>query len=111
MEIINGSEEAEFLLLQGRPIDEPVVQHGPFVMNYPAEIRDTFMEFQQTESMDHCRDPEPGGDTCRVKHLSCLLLLDEYAKVHVLNTVISKLLPDWVIQWCLETHPNVFLYK
>lgn len=39
---------AEFLLLQGRDIGEPVVQHGPFVMSSKAEIRDAFEDYQRT---------------------------------------------------------------
>ncbi|MDZ7774323.1 MAG: pirin-like C-terminal cupin domain-containing protein [Bacteroidales bacterium] len=31
--IDNGKKEAFLLMLQARPIKEPVVQHGPFVMN------------------------------------------------------------------------------
>jgi redox-sensitive bicupin YhaK (pirin superfamily) len=41
-----GSTRA--LLLQGRPIDEPVVQHGPFVMNSEQEIRQAFADYQRT---------------------------------------------------------------
>ena len=41
----NGSDEGELLLLQGRPIGEPVVQHGPFVMNTPQEIRTAIEDF------------------------------------------------------------------
>jgi quercetin 2,3-dioxygenase len=44
-----GDEIVEILLLQGRPIGEPVVQHGPFVMNSQEEIVKTIRDYQQTE--------------------------------------------------------------
>jgi hypothetical protein len=46
--IQNGKEETEFLLLQGKPIGEPVVQYGPFVMNSRAEIQQAFEDYQRT---------------------------------------------------------------
>ncbi len=46
--IRNGKDEAEFLLLQGRPIGEPVFQHGPFVMNSREEIEQAFRDYQRT---------------------------------------------------------------
>lgn len=45
----NGEVEAEVLMLQGRPIGEPVVQHGPFVMNTAAEINQAIMDYRRTE--------------------------------------------------------------
>ena len=46
--ILNGNQETEFLLLQGKPIGEPVVQYGPFVMNSRAEIQQAFEDYQRT---------------------------------------------------------------
>jgi len=44
----NGPDETEILILQGRPIGEPVAQHGPFVMNSVAEIRQAHADYQRT---------------------------------------------------------------
>jgi len=47
--ILAGSEECELLLLQGRPIGEPVAQYGPFVMNTEQEIHQAFADYRKTE--------------------------------------------------------------
>lgn len=47
--IQNGTEDAYLLLLQGRPINEPVVQHGPFVMNTADEIHQAFSDYRKTQ--------------------------------------------------------------
>lgn len=44
-----GPDGAELLLLQGQPIGEPVVQHGPFVMNSVEEIRQTIADYRRTQ--------------------------------------------------------------
>jgi len=44
-----ANDATEFLVLQGRPIDEPVVQHGPFVMNTEYEIRQAFLDYRKTQ--------------------------------------------------------------
>ena len=48
LELVNGSAEAEILVLQGRPLAEPVVQHGPFVMNSLDEIRCAYVDYRNT---------------------------------------------------------------
>jgi quercetin 2,3-dioxygenase len=37
---------ARFLLLAGRPLNEPIVQHGPFVMSTREEIEEAISDYQ-----------------------------------------------------------------
>lgn len=46
--LVAGDDEVEILVLQGRPIAEPVAQHGPFVMNTREEIQRAFSDYQRT---------------------------------------------------------------
>ena len=49
VELVNGDVESEFLMLQGRPIGEPVAQYGPFVMNTQAEIMQAMQDYRRTQ--------------------------------------------------------------
>lgn len=47
--IMNGTKEADILVLEGEPILEPMAQYGPFVMNTEQEIREAFRDYQTTQ--------------------------------------------------------------
>jgi quercetin 2,3-dioxygenase len=65
--IESGNEDALLLLLEAMPINEPVVQHGPFVMNTAEEIHQAFADFRRTQfggwpwqDYDHVHDRNMG---------------------------------------------------
>ena len=47
IEVKAGAEGARFLVLAAKPIREPVVQHGPFVMNTRQEIERAIRDYQE----------------------------------------------------------------
>jgi len=65
--LTSGKEAAHVLILQGRPINEPVVKHGPFVMNSREEIQEAFQDYQRTQfgrwprpELDHVHERNAG---------------------------------------------------
>jgi len=44
-----GSKKAGLLVLQGRPIAEPIAKYGPFVMNTEEEIQQAMEEYRLTQ--------------------------------------------------------------
>jgi hypothetical protein len=49
LEVKAGAEGARFLVLAAKPIREPIVQYGPFVMNTREEIEQAIRDYQNGE--------------------------------------------------------------
>ena len=45
-DFVAGEQGARFLLISGKPINEPIVQYGPFVMNTKKEIDQAMSDYQ-----------------------------------------------------------------
>ena len=43
---IASDAESRFVFIAGEPLNEPIVQYGPFVMNSNTEIQQAFLDFQ-----------------------------------------------------------------
>jgi len=46
LHIETGKKSAKFLLIAGKPLNEPVHQHGPFVLATQKDLRDTLEDFK-----------------------------------------------------------------
>ncbi|PKA99984.1 hypothetical protein B0O79_3708 [Flavobacteriaceae bacterium MAR_2009_75] len=49
LEIMAEGKAAHLLILQGKPIDEPIAKYGPFVMNSDDEIQKAMNEYRLTQ--------------------------------------------------------------
>ncbi|RJE75326.1 MULTISPECIES: pirin family protein [Reichenbachiella] len=49
LSLVGGGTDCYVLVLQGKPLNEPVVQHGPFVMNTHEQIHQTMQEYGRTQ--------------------------------------------------------------
>ncbi|MEW6010637.1 MAG: pirin family protein [Euryarchaeota archaeon] len=44
---VNGKEDMRFLLVSGKPLNEPIARHGPFVMNTREEILEALEDLRK----------------------------------------------------------------
>lgn len=56
---LTASTDAHLIVLAGEPIDEPIVQYGPFVMNSVHEIRQAMIDVQRGKFGPVPEDDEP----------------------------------------------------
>ncbi|MHA1211976.1 MAG: pirin family protein [Candidatus Heimdallarchaeota archaeon] len=53
VKIHTTDKSVRFLLISGKPINEPVAWHGPIVMNFESELRTAFQEYQKGTFIKH----------------------------------------------------------
>ena len=61
LQLKGGPSGAELLVLSGRPIREPIVQYGPFVMNTPEEIERALTDFQTPQFLSRLTSSRKAG--------------------------------------------------
>lgn len=49
IKVTNGPKASRVLILQGKPINEPIVYKGPFVMNTEQELQQAFDDYRRTQ--------------------------------------------------------------
>ena len=47
VQITTAAEDARFLLISGKPLNEPIARYGPFVMNTEAEIEQALLDLRR----------------------------------------------------------------
>lgn len=55
LQLTAGPSGAELLVLSGRPIDAPIAQYGPFVMNTMVEVEQALRDFQSQEFLEELK--------------------------------------------------------
>ena len=46
LELNAGNDGAQYILVAGKPLNEPVARGGPFVMNTKSEVLQAFTDYQ-----------------------------------------------------------------
>ena len=54
-----GDDGIRFLLVSGKPLEEPVAWYGPIVMNTQEQLSEAFFEYQNGTFLKHGKPPRP----------------------------------------------------
>lgn len=63
--VIESSAAAQFILVSGKPLNEPIVQYGPFVMNSQQEIYQALADFRDGRLGEAAGSRPRPGASCR----------------------------------------------
>lgn len=59
--IVAGKQGVRFLLVSGKPLNESIVQHGPFVMNTKEEIDEALNDYRENNLVRQRAEMKRGG--------------------------------------------------